>query len=93
MRFFAGFLTASILCATLFICGWLYFGLPIDTNNNNDTETYTPPQEVQQQKYDDYVEDNPTVYSEGGYETKLHNEAGTNNYEYAKEHGLIKEDK
>ena len=87
MKFFAGFLTASILCAILFICGWLYFGFPIDTND--DTETYTPPKEVQQQKYDDYVEDNPTVYSEGGYETQLHNEAGTNNYEYAKEHGLI----
>lgn len=93
MKFFAGFITATLISLILVISAWLYFDFPIQTND--ETETYNPPQEVQQQKYNDYVEsqDNPTVTDDAGQQTQAHNEAGTNNYEYAKEHSLIQEDK
>lgn len=103
MKFLVGVILSAIITSLLFIGAWFYFDFPIDTND--ESEKYNPPLEVQQQKYNDHieeqrepqteqqeVEENPTVYSEGGYETKLHNFAGTNNYEYAKEHGLIEEE-
>jgi hypothetical protein len=52
MKFFAGFITA-----TLIISAWLYFDLPIDTNDETqETQETTPPQEVQQQSYNDHIE-------------------------------------
>lgn len=54
MKFFAGFITATLIALILFISAWLYFDLPIDTND--ETQETTPPQEVQQQSYNDHIE-------------------------------------
>ena len=37
MKFLIGFITSLILCMLLFIGAWLYFDLPIDTNDNTQT--------------------------------------------------------
>lgn len=55
MKFFAGFITATLIALILVISAWLYFDLPIDTNN--ETQETTPPQEVQQQSYNDHIEE------------------------------------
>lgn len=91
MKFFAGFITATLIALILVISAWLYFDLPIDTNN--ETETYNPPQEVQQQKYDDHIEEQqddsqeltPSGLTVEEYNKLPHNNAGTNNQQYAKE--------
>lgn len=54
MRFLAGFITATLISLILVISAWLYFDLPIDTND--ETQETTPPQEVQQQSYNDHIE-------------------------------------
>lgn len=54
MKFLFGFISATMFIAIVFITCWLYFDLPIDTND--ETETYTPPQEVQQEMYNDHIE-------------------------------------
>lgn len=54
MKFFAGFITATLIALILVISAWLYFDLPIDTND--ETQETTPPQEVQQQSYNDHIE-------------------------------------
>lgn len=54
MKFFAGFITATLIALILVITAWLYFDLPIDTND--ETQETTPPQEVQQQSYNDHIE-------------------------------------
>lgn len=53
MKFLAGFITSTLIALILFISAWLYFGLPIDTND--ETQETTPPQEVQQQSYNDHI--------------------------------------
>lgn len=55
MKFLAGFITATLIALILVISAWLYFGLPIDTND--ETQETTPPQEVQQQSYNDHIEE------------------------------------
>lgn len=54
MKFLAGFITATLIALILVISAWLYFDLPIDTND--ETQETTPPQEVQQQSYNDHIE-------------------------------------
>lgn len=54
MRFLAGFITATLIALILVISAWLYLDLPIDTND--ETQETTPPQEVQQQSYNDHIE-------------------------------------
>lgn len=54
MKFLAGFITATLIALILFISAWLYFDLPINTND--ETQETTPPQEVQQQSYNDNIE-------------------------------------
>lgn len=91
MKFFAGFITATLISLILVISAWLYFDLPIDTNN--ETENYNPPQEVQQQKYDDHIEEQqedsqeitPSGLTVEEYNKLPHNNAGTNNQKYLKE--------
>lgn len=57
MKFFAGFITATLIALILLISAWLYFDLPIDTNvETQETQETTPPQEVQQQSYNDHIE-------------------------------------
>lgn len=57
MKFFAGFITATLIALILVISAWLYFDLPIDTNDERqETQETTPPQEVQQQSYNDHIE-------------------------------------
>lgn len=41
MKFLIGFITSLILCMLLFIGAWLYFDLPIDTNDNTLTTNET----------------------------------------------------
>ena len=58
MRFLAGFITATLIALILVISAWLYFDLPIDTNDETqETQETTPPQEVQQQSYNDHIEE------------------------------------
>lgn len=87
MKFFAGFITATLISLILVISAWLYFDLPIQTND--ETGTYNPPQEVQQQKYDDHIEEKQELTPSGltveEYNKLPHNNAGTNNQQYAKE--------
>ncbi|WWT40398.1 hypothetical protein [Staphylococcus phage PT1-9] len=54
MKFLAGFITATLIALILVISAWLYFDLPIDTND--ETQETTPPQEAQQQSYNDHIE-------------------------------------
>lgn len=110
MKFLFGFITSTMFIAIMFIGCWLYFDFPISTND--ETETYNPPKEVQQQKYNDHIKEQtspsqapvsennvdnteitPSGLSVEDYNKLDHNKAGTNNQEYAKEHGLIQEDK
>lgn len=55
MKFLAGFITATLISLILVISAWLYFDLPIDTND--ETQETTPPQEVQQQSYNDHIDE------------------------------------
>lgn len=55
MKFLAGFITATLIALILVISAWLYFDLPIDTND--ETQETTPPQEVQQQSYNDHIDE------------------------------------
>lgn len=55
MKFLAGFITATLIALILVISAWLYFDLPIDTND--ETQETTPPKEVQQQSYNDHIEE------------------------------------
>lgn len=41
MKFLIGFITSLLLCMLLFIGAWLYFDLPIDTNNETHTTNET----------------------------------------------------
>ena len=41
MKFLIGFITSLLLCMLLFIGAWLYFDLPIDTNNETQTTNET----------------------------------------------------
>lgn len=54
MKFLAGFITATLISLILVISAWLYFDLPIDTNN--ETQETTPTKQVQQQKYTDHIQ-------------------------------------
>lgn len=59
MRFLAGFITAICLASLVFIGGWLYFDLPIQTNDNTTQQTsnetsYNTSQHTQQ-LHNDYT--------------------------------------
>lgn len=68
-----------------------------EETSNNDDQTFNPPLEEQQQNYDDNIksmtDEEYAEWEKENYPPQEHNEAGTNNYEYAKENGLIDEDK
>lgn len=91
MKFFAGFIIATLIVLIIVINAYLFFDLNIQTNN--ETENYNPPQEVQQQKYDDHIEEQqddsqeltPSGLTVEEYNKLPHNNAGTNNQKYLKE--------
>lgn len=56
MKFLIGFITSLILCMLLFIGAWLYFDLPIDTNDNTQTTNETS-QETSYSPTDDTTND------------------------------------
>lgn len=96
-------LILAILCSALIVGSVFFYNEYNDyqqSKNNQVEETYNPPQEVQQQKYDDQIEEQqddsqeitPSGLTVEEYNKLPHNDAGTNNYEYAKENGLIQED-
>lgn len=101
MKFFLGFLTSSIIALLLIIGLWFYFDLPIDTNDETSPqvkqveEVYQtePSQAPVSENNVDNTEITPSGLSVEDYNKLDHNKAGTNNQEYAKEHGLIQEDK
>lgn len=68
MKFFAGFITSSILIALMVIGFWLYFDFPIPTNNEQQEkqEEYVEPETSTQEN--DYVEQ-PTEQKHNDYET------------------------
>lgn len=55
MKFFSGFIIATLIALIVFINAYLFFDLPIETND--ETQETTPPQEVQQQSYNDHIEE------------------------------------
>jgi len=79
MKFLAGFITSLILCMLLFIGAWLYFDLPIDTNDNTQTTnemsqdtSYSPTDETSDNNNDETTNDpynKTTKQKHNGYET------------------------
>lgn len=56
MKFLIGFITSLILCMLLFIGAWLYFDLPIDTNDDTSTSqetSYSPTDNTTNETIDD----------------------------------------
>lgn len=109
MKFLAGFITATLIALILVISAWLYFDLPIDRNdethettppqevqqsyNDHIEEQTSPSQAPVSENNVDNTEITPSGLEVDDYNKLDHNEAGTNNHDYAKEHGLIQEDK
>lgn len=101
MKFLAGFLTSSIIVLSLVIGCWFYFDLPIDTNDENSPQAQQVEEVYQTQPSQAPVSENnvdnteitPSGLTVEDYNELDHNKAGTNNHEYAKENGLIQEDK
>lgn len=63
MKFLAGFITSLLLCMLLFIGAWLYFDLPIDTNNETQTNNETS-QETSYSPTDDSTNETSNEQSE-----------------------------
>lgn len=64
MKFLAGFITSLLLCMLLFIGAWLYFDLPIDTNNETQTTNETS-QETSYSPTDDSTNETSNEQSQG----------------------------
>lgn len=63
MKFLIGFITSLLLCMLLFIGAWLYFDLPIDTNNETQTTNETS-QETSYSPTDETTDDTSNEQSE-----------------------------
>ena len=64
MKFLIGFITSLLLCMLLFIGAWLYFDLPIDTNNETQTTNETS-QETSYSPTDDTTNETSNEQSQG----------------------------
>lgn len=100
MKFFLGFLTSSIIALLLVIGCWFYFDLPIDTNDETSPQVKQveevhqtePSQAPVSENNVDNTEITPSGLTVEEYNKLPHNNAGTNNYDYAVKNGLTQED-